>query len=384
MTDAKPDKTNIARISQSKEPVLQVERRDYVDLAPKGRARVQSLEGFDDIYTDIVDYIVRCTHRIWDERDIGLIYSHYTHNCTVYGTTGTVYNREDMVLDTIQRIVSMPERRGMATQVIWTGNDVDGFYTSHYVTGSGRHSQDGQYGPATGRSFNTRTFADCMVYRNRIYREWIITDTLALFRQLGLDPQAFAEQLAKSRFEKGLTSLDIGENRRLLGQYPPEAEADVAIANTALEEQTIRWLHEVFNKRMFGTMRTIYAPGVTYHGPLMREVTSAAGVLHQYLGLLGSIPDAAFLPQHICSIESEEGGTKVALRWMMEGHHLGYGILKSLGAPTGKRLQVMGISHFHYKNGQIVDECTLYDEMSLLMQVKLAQMGDHPAKSIHP
>ena len=142
MTDAKPDKTAIARISPNKQPVLQVERRDYVDLAPSGRPRVQSLDGFDDIYTDIVDYIVRCTHRIWDERDIGLIYSHYTHNCTVYGTTGTVYNREDMVLDTIQRIVSMPERRGMATQVIWAGNDVDGFYTSHFVTGSGRHTPD--------------------------------------------------------------------------------------------------------------------------------------------------------------------------------------------------------------------------------------------------
>ena len=26
-----------------------------------------------------------------------------------------------------------------------------------------------------------------------------------------------------------------------------------------------------------------------------------------------------------------------------------------LGAPTGKRVQIMGITHFHYKNGQIVD-----------------------------
>ena len=99
-----------------------------------------------------------------------------------------------------------------------------------------------------------------MIYRNRIYREWIVTDTLALFRQLGLDPHAYAESLAKSRFEKGLAALDIGENRRLLGQYPPEAEADVAIARTPLEEQTIRWLHEVFNKRMFGAMRSVYAP----------------------------------------------------------------------------------------------------------------------------
>ena len=121
-------------------------------------------------------------------------------------------------------------------------------------------------------------------------------------------------------------------------------------------------------------MKDVYAPTVMYHGPLMRELSGASGVLHQYLGLMGSLPDLAFLPQHICSVDSEEGGTKVALRWVIEGHHLGYGILRSLGAPTGKRLQVMGISHFHYKDGKIVDEWTLYDEMALLMQVKLAQM----------
>ncbi len=38
----------------------------------------------------------------------------------------------------------------------------------------------------------------------------------------------------------------------------------------------------------------------------------------------------------------------------------------------------MGISHFHYKNGRIVDEWRVYDELALLMQVKLAQMADRP------
>lgn len=259
--------------------------------------------------------------------------------------------------------------------MIWTGNDVDGFYTSHLVTGAGRHSQDGLYGPATGRNFNTRTFADCMAFRNRIYREWIVTDTLSLFRQLGLDPAPFAERLARERFDKGLVALDIGENRRLLGQYPLESEPDLEIRKTKLEEKTVQWLHQVFNRRMFGTMREVYAPTVMYHGPMLREITGAAGVLHQYLGLMGSVPDLAFLPQHICSLDSEEGGTKVALRWVIEGHHLGYGLLKSLGPPTGKRLQIMGMSHFHYKNDRIVEEWTLYDEMSLLMQVRLAEMA---------
>jgi predicted ester cyclase len=368
-----PDSDTTARLTAPRPDVSQVERRDFPELAPTDRPRTQSLDGFDAIYTDIVDYIVRCTHRIWDERDIGLIYTHYTHNCVLYGTLGTLYDREDVVRDTIQRLVSFPERRGMATQVIWNGNDRDGFYTSHLVTGSGRHTQSGHFGKPTGRAFVSRTIADCMVFRNRIHREWVVADTMAIIRQLGLDADAYAERVAAGLRDKGVAWVDIGENRRLPGQYPPPAEADVSIANTALEEHTLRWLHQVFNRRMFGTIHQVYAPTAQYHGPLMRELYGPAAVLHQSLGLIGSIPDGAHTPQHICSVDSAEGGTKVAVRWVIEGHHLGYGVLEALGAPTGKRLQVMGMSHYHYKNGKIVDEWTVYDELSLLVQIRLGQ-----------
>ena len=55
------------------ERVMQVERHDDPDLAPQNAPRTQSMAGFDESDTDIVDYIARCTHKIWDERDIGLI-----------------------------------------------------------------------------------------------------------------------------------------------------------------------------------------------------------------------------------------------------------------------------------------------------------------------
>lgn len=354
--------------------VLQVERHDYVDLAPTKRERAHAMEGFDDIYTDIVDYIVRCTHLIWDERDVGLIYSHYTHNCVLYGTLGTIYDRESIVKDTIQRLVSLPERRGMATQVLWSGDDQKGFYTSHLVTGSGCHTQNGHLGPATGRTFVSRTIADCMIYRNRIYREWVVADNMAIVKQLGLDPNVFAYDAAKALFDKGLEAIDIGENRRIMGQLPPEEEADVSLASNEIEADTLSWLQEVFNRRMFGRIKKVYATHAQYHGPKMAELYGPAAVMHQHLALIGSMPDAVYMPQHICSNPCDEGGVKVAVRWVMEGHHSGYGVLSELGKPTGHRLQVMGMTHYHYKNGKIVDEWNVYDEMSLLTQIKLGDL----------
>ncbi len=354
------------------EQVLQVERRDYTDLAPADRPRRQSLRGFDPIYTDIVDYIVRCTHRIWDERDVGLIYSHYTHNAVIYNPYGTMYSREDIVRDTIQRLVTFPERRGMATQVIWRGNDTDGFYTSHLVAGSGRHTQAGPFGPPTGRAFTTRTIADCLVFENRIYREWLVSDTMALVRQLGLDPAVVAEGRAREMLASGHEVVDIGENRRMLGQLPPEAEADTSLAHTDAEAECLRWFHEIYNRRMFGKIKEIYAANVQWHGPLMKELYGRAGVLHQTLALVGAIPDCAFTPQHICSVPCEEGGEKIALRWVMEGHHLGHGML---GAPTGHRLFVMGFTHLHVVGGTIVEEWTIYDELALRTQIKLGDLA---------
>ena len=42
----------------------------------------------------------------------------------------------------------------------------------------------------------------------------------------------------------------------------------------------------------------------------------------------------------------------------------------------------MGISHFHYKDGKIVDEWRVYDQMSMLAQVRLAQLTDRKAAEI--
>jgi len=217
--------------------VLQAERLDFVDLVPEDRPRAQPMRGFDPIYTDIVDYIIRCTHKIWDERDVGLIYTHYTNDCVVYGATGTIYTREQVVQDTIQRMFMLPERRGMATQVIWRGNEDDGFYTSHLVTGSGRHTQPGVYGKPTGRSFVARTIADCMVFENKIYREWLVVDSMAQIKQIGLDPQDYAENPAKGYLDKGLLPIDIGENGRPSGQNPTEAKPQHENPHQHLAEQ---------------------------------------------------------------------------------------------------------------------------------------------------
>ena len=349
--------------------VLQVEKHDFVDLRPNDRPPAQGMAGFDPIYTDIVDYIVRCTHRIWDEKNVGLIYTHYAHNAVVYSSLGTTYSREEVIRGTLQRIVEYPERRGFASQVIWNGNDVDGFYTSHLVTSVGRHTAPGPYGAPTGKTFFSRTIADCMIYRNRVYREWLVRDNMGQILSLGVDPDVVATRMAADSASRGATAYQLGDTARLLGQEPPSDRIDTSIANSDAEAELLQTLHQIWNWRMFGLIEQAYAPQVMWHGPRMKDLYGTAMMTQQLMGLIAMIPDAAWIPHHICSIEkSNEGGSKIAVRWSLEGHHTGHG---ALGAPTGKPLFVMGMSQFHIVAGRIREEYTLWDELALRVQLKL-------------
>lgn len=352
--------------------VMQVERLDFTDLVPTDRPRMQPLDGFDPEYTDIVDYIVRCTHRIWDERNVGLIYTHYAANAIVHSSLGTSYSREEVIQATIRRIAEDPTRNGFASQVIWTGDDRRGFYTSHLVTSVGRHTEAGAYGPPTGRRWVARTVADCLIYRNRVYREWLVRDNMAHVRQLGLDPHPIAEKMARTQLASGRGKFDVGEDLRMIGQYPPGLRADTSAARSETERRCVEWMHQIYNRRMFGLIREIYAPQVQWHGPGTTELYGIASVMQAVIKLVAMITDAQFVVHHVCSTpNSVEGGEKVAIRWIMRGHHLGHG---SLGAPTGHGLFVMGMTHLHVVDGRIVEEWTLYDELAMLAQIKLAEM----------
>ena len=63
--------------------ITDVPHTDVETLMNPGLEKRQALAGFDEDYVDIVDYIVRCTHKIWEGRDLGLIYSHYAHNVLI-------------------------------------------------------------------------------------------------------------------------------------------------------------------------------------------------------------------------------------------------------------------------------------------------------------
>ena len=72
-------------------------------------------------------YIVRITHKIWEERGIGLIYNYYNHNAIMHTDYGTTHGVEAVVVSTLQYQAAFPSDKGFADDVIWSGNDAEGY-----------------------------------------------------------------------------------------------------------------------------------------------------------------------------------------------------------------------------------------------------------------
>ncbi len=96
-----------------------------------------SMKGFETQYKNIVDYIVRITHRIWEEKDIGYIYDTYSHDCRVWDDFGLQSGSEKIVADTVHTNNAFPDIRLLADEVIWAGDEDVSFHTSHRTIISG-------------------------------------------------------------------------------------------------------------------------------------------------------------------------------------------------------------------------------------------------------
>lgn len=338
-------------------------------VAAAGTERHQPMQGFDEDYVDIVDYIVRCTHKIWEERAIGLIYTHYGHNAMVHTSDGITYGREIMVEDTIQRQAAFPNARGYADDVIWGGNDQEGFHSSHRFVIVGRNTGYSIYGPPTGRWVTELGVAHCLVKENRIVEEWIVRDGLRIVRQLGLDEHELARKFAARDVELGrkpAKPLPQGEIERLRGQLPPEPYPEGEGGWSDPEALVRRNIHEVWNWRLLNKVDERYAPNYVAYVPSNQTLYGRGDYKAFVLALLAAFPDAHMLVDHVCWLPHGPNGYRVATRWTIQGTHSGPGIY---GEPTGKRIRLMGVTHQHIENGQFVKEWTVFDEFILLKQL---------------
>lgn len=342
-------------------------------LAP-GQERTQSLEGFEECYVDIVDYIIRCTHRIWEENGVGLIYTHYKHNVPIWTTEGVTYGREEVIANTLQTQAAFPDLRLYGDEVIWIGNDQEGFHTSHRITWVGHNTGYSKYGPPTGRKIVRRGIANCFIKGNRVCKEWIARDEMGLVLQMGFNPHELAKRMARKEAARCLDREPLGAIERVAGQGTPKVMSPKTTAGFDIEDFVRRSYHEIWNWRLLNKIDDYYATNALCHTAANRELYGRAALKGFILSLLAAFPDAAINIDHLYWMGNQQDGYRVAVRWTLQGTHEGPGIY---GEPSGKRIRVLGISHHLVKDARFVEEWMIFDEFALLKQLHTPEgVGD--------
>lgn len=343
-----PERPEATRIRQVDKSVL---------LAPAGE-RTMPMSGYEDEWVDIVDYIIRITEQIWTDRAIGRIYDTYDASCTVYSAYGVIRSVEEVVAATAGTITSFPEEEAHHLNVAWSGDDGDGFYTSHLGWTRMVNRGSSMWGPATGRTVGRRFAADCVSRDNRIHTEWLVHDAGALVRSLGiaLDDAAAIVAAAPRRELYVVTPVT-----RLSGQVPPGSYDGPR--NTP-EGWARGFYHDLWTRRRLDKLADVYRSDAITHWAGGRVASGPRNIGMLVIGLMASLPDGLMEVEHVCWSD-ETDGVIVAVRWRLTGNTRRGGVLGD-GLPEGRLISIMGVSHYRFRERRVVEEWTVFDEVAAI------------------
>jgi predicted ester cyclase len=335
-------------------------------LVNPGNERLQSMRGFEDTYVDIVDYIVRITHRIWEEKHIGYIYETYRHNSRVMDDYGMQHGRDKIVADTVHTINAFPDIRLLAEEIIWAGDDEVGFHTSHRGIITGHNTGYSKYGPPTGRKMTIWATANCISIENEIFEEWVTYNTASMIQQLGIDLREKAREMGSEADLDSLRDPRFGEPERIIGQGKPPHMEPKTSDGFDVEDFLRRLYHYVWNWRLPGKVDDAYVPTLRFHGPTDRELYGRGEYKSFLLSIMAMFPDLVMQVDDVYWMGNERDGFMASVRWSIVGTHRGHGVY---GRPTRRPVYMWGITQHHIQGGRIVEEWMLFNEFEVMQQI---------------
>lgn len=323
------------------------------------------MKGFDPEYADLPDYIIKITKEIWEERGIATLNHYYTPDIPMRFPEGISIGNQRTMNGTLATLAEFPDRELTGEDVIWCGNEDDGFLSSHRLLTMGTHTGGGYFGPPTGKRFIIRAIADCAAINDQINDEWLIRDTAGIVKQLGMDPKEFA---------RGLIEREGGPEN-CVKPFSPAVDVSGPYKSRGNDNEWGERMADILRRMMdkdFSVIRAEYDRAVQTEHSAATTAHSWLDTEKLWMGLRSSFPNAKFSIEHQIGREDPMLSPRTAVRWSLHGKHDGWGMF---GEPTGADVYVMGFTHAEFGPGGLRREWTLYDHVSIWKQI-LMQTGN--------
>ena len=341
------------------------EKRIPDDFGPR-----QSMRGFEETYRNIIDYIVRITYRIWEDRQVEYIGATYTDDSLVYDDYGLQIGNRKIIDDTHHTTGAFSNIQLIADEIVWAGDDEVGFHTSHRTLIRGTNDGDSHYGPATMRDVDVLVIANCVSLENRIFLEHVCYNTSGMLLQLGLDLDEVARRLASS--PPAGWPRDAATWRGLCASVRPEQPLwrSEPVDGFDVDRFVRADLDAAWQRRDHAALAAARTPGFSGRGPGEHVFVGAPAYCDFIDSFTAQFPDLDLRVDEVYWMGNEREGFLSAARWSATGTHTGEG---RYGPPSGAPVEVWGITQHEVSGGRITREWMLFNELDLMMQIAAAR-----------
>lgn len=334
-------------------------------LAPSG-GKLQTLSNFDDEFIDIVDYIIRITHRIWEQKNVGLCYKYYSDICPVFTLGGYSECVEQVVQNTLKTIAAFPDRSLIGENVIWKEEEDKTYYSSHLITSIMTNTGNSDFGLATNKTGRVTTIADCVCFENKIIKEWLVRDNSFLIAQLGIDLIDAAIHFAKIIPNDTFNTWYRDEYDRVR-KTTHRTHISFTDKSWTVESFVHSWAQTIFNQKQFSTLTDFYHVAAAHQWPGGRKSTGLAQISGTIIQWVAQCPDAKMTIDHTSVVGFDGDTIDIALRWSIAGTYAPH--MKRLEQLKGNTFFVLGCSHMRVRHQKIIKETTVFDEISLYANI---------------
>jgi hypothetical protein len=116
---------------------------------------------------------------------------------------------------------------------------------------------------------------------------------------------------------------------------------------------------------LYGEAAEALAPNAELRWPSNRHGFGRGYWIGCVMQLRSMLQATSFCIEHIAARPLPYGDTAVALRWSIAGTHAGHGVW---GAPSGREMLIIAVSHYRVRGGEVIEDITVFDELSVLRQ----------------
>lgn len=319
------------------------------------------MQGFENRFRDLPDYIEKITREIWEERGVGAsLEKYYAQDIIVRAPPGITTTNAGVAAATLATLHEFPDRQLIYEDVIWSGNDQDGFLSSHRLISVMRKQGVGMHGTASGALVRSRVIADCVCKANQITEEWLIRDYASFANCLGTTAQALARDLCEQDMRRTGSVQFFTPAIDIAGAYVAHIDDGAEADRYATAWQTI------WETKTPAAIREYYAPGAAVFTPGGAALNGHDDIDRFVISYLAAFPDAALVVDHLIVNRDAGQPVRIALRWSITATHSGWG---RFGEPGGAPIYIMGITHAHIVNGKIAMEWIQIDEVTIWKQI---------------